>query len=182
MNIKKIGNLLAYITTEIPNISVRKMIKLVYLIDEQSVSKRNIPVTWLTYFVWEKGPVAPCIYEIKENDKNLFSEYVDVTRDEHDKMVITALKTKEKASLSFSENELKLIDNILLEYGNRSADALSEHTHKKNSLWSLAKLKFKPDFVANKGKTDIAIDLRELLTTEEEKLEIYDDAYEVAML
>lgn len=66
MNNSKIGNLLAYISSKIEDINLRKLIKLVFLIDEESVRSRGISVTWLTYYAWEKGPVAPCIYEIKD--------------------------------------------------------------------------------------------------------------------
>lgn len=37
MNNSKIGNLLAYISSKIEDINLRKLIKLVFLIDEESV-------------------------------------------------------------------------------------------------------------------------------------------------
>ena len=63
-----------------------------------------------------------------------------------------------------------------------NADQLSDVTHINGSLWSLANKKYNPNFTALKGKTDITIDLRELIANNEEKLDVYDDAYEVAML
>lgn len=55
MDKSKIGNLLAYISVTIPNVNLRKLIKLVYLIDERSVKSRGLSVTWLDYYAWEKG-------------------------------------------------------------------------------------------------------------------------------
>ena len=49
MDIAKVGNLLAYIASNIPNINLRKLIKVVFLIDEISVIERGLSVTWLDY-------------------------------------------------------------------------------------------------------------------------------------
>ncbi|MDE6654361.1 MAG: SocA family protein, partial [Muribaculaceae bacterium] len=52
----KTGALLAYIANKVPNINMRKMLKIVYLIDERFMQLRGFPFTWLDYYVWEKGP------------------------------------------------------------------------------------------------------------------------------
>jgi len=51
----KIGNLLNYLSTRIPNLNMTKALKLLYLIDETSYMRTGVPVTWLDYKVWEMG-------------------------------------------------------------------------------------------------------------------------------
>ena len=69
-NRQKNGAVLAYIANKVRGINMRKMLKIIYLIDERYMSLRGFPLTQLDYYVWEKGPVAPEIYAIKE--KKLF--------------------------------------------------------------------------------------------------------------
>ena len=64
----RIGALLAYIANKVPGITMRKMLKIIYLIDERFMRLRGFPFTWLDYYVWEKGPVAPEVYSIKKED------------------------------------------------------------------------------------------------------------------
>ena len=145
MNNSKIGNLLAYISSKIEDINLRKLIKLVFLIDEESVRSRGISVTWLTYYAWEKGPVAPCIYEIKDRG-GIFSKYISVHRNREEKVIITPFVDKNESSIQFSKKELRLIDSIIDKYGQLSADDLSEITHKPGGLWDIAKKKYNPNF------------------------------------
>src|SRR5579859_3818061 len=63
----KIGNLLNYLSTQIPNLSMTKALKLLYLIDETAYTRTGVSVTWLDYKVWEMGPVAEELYNELRN-------------------------------------------------------------------------------------------------------------------
>src|SRR5581483_5017913 len=67
----KIGNLLNYLSTRIPNLNMTKALKLLYLIDETSYMRTGAPVTWFDYKVWEKGPVAEELYNELRYDQSL---------------------------------------------------------------------------------------------------------------
>ncbi len=67
----KIGNLLNYLSTQIPNLSMTKLLKLLYLIDETAYFRTGVPVTWLDYKVWEMGPVAEELYNELRYDQSL---------------------------------------------------------------------------------------------------------------
>src|SRR6266536_5007888 len=67
----KIGNLLNYLSTQIPNLNMTKALKLLYLIDETSYMRSGAPVTWLDYKVWEMGPVAEELYNELRYDQSL---------------------------------------------------------------------------------------------------------------
>ena len=66
----KIGNLLSYLSTQIPNLSMTKALKLLYLIDETSYMQTGVSVTWLDYKVWEMGPVAEELYNELRYDQS----------------------------------------------------------------------------------------------------------------
>ena len=66
----KIGYLLNYLSARIPDLSMTKALKLLYIIDETAYMRTGVPVTWLDYKVWEMGPVAEELYnELRYNQK-----------------------------------------------------------------------------------------------------------------
>src|ERR1700744_2505794 len=67
----KIGNLLNYLSTQIPDLNMTKALKLLYLIDETSYMRTGVSITWLDYKVWEMGPVAEELYNELRNDQSL---------------------------------------------------------------------------------------------------------------
>lgn len=181
MDIIKIGSLLGYISTKIPEITLRKLIKLVFLIDEESVKSRGLSVTWLDYYAWEKGPVAPCVYDIKNNG-GLFANYIDVQKNTSNKNVIFPKNIINEYGLAFSKNELKLINSILSKYGNLSADELTDITHSKDGLWYKAKSSNNIDFDAQDGKSSIMLNLSDWIADDIEKMDVYEDAKSIALL
>ena len=180
MNKNKIGSLLAYISSTIPDINLRKLIKIVYLIDERSVKTRGLSVTWLDYYVWEKGPVAPCIYDIKNNGGE-FSHFITAEKNDEEKYIIQPIISLKTSTMQFSPKELLLIDSILDEYGHLSADELTEITHCVGGLWDKAKKANQLNFGQQK-KTDVRIELSDLIVEDEDKMGIYEDAREIALL
>lgn len=180
MNKNKIGNLLAYISSVVSDVNLRKLIKLVYLIDERSVATRGIAVTWLDYYVWEKGPVSPYIYDVK-NQGGAFASFISTAINEEGKIIVSPLVSKQDSALLFSTKELLLIDSILNEYGRMSADELTEVTHRVGGLWDKACKLHHLDF-SKQQKTNIKLDLCDLVAEDEEKKGIYEDAYEIALI
>lgn len=176
-NRKKIGALLAYIANKVPNISMRKMLKIFYLIDERFMTLRGFPFTWLDYYVWEKGPVAPEIYDIKNND-NFFADFVKSTRSVDNKVILLPLfSINNRPNGPFgeiSEYELLIINQELEKYGDKSDDWLTDQTHLPDALWTKTKLENNIEF--QDGKSDCRIDLLNLIKDDEDLCEIYEDA------
>ena len=173
----KTGALLAYIANKVPNINMRKMLKIVYLIDERFMQLRGFPLTWLDYYVWEKGPVAPEIYSLKNKD-NYFSDFVKATKSEDGKLIISPLiPINSDPSGPFgelSEYDLSIIDEELSKYGDKSADWLTDQTHLPDTLWT--KTKSENNVVFKDGKSDCSIDLTDLIKNDKDLCEIYEDA------
>lgn len=133
-----IGNLIIYIADYCKNFSSplyqTKLLKLLYLIDEESVRKNGTPITWLEYAVWQKGPVPTDIYFSKLPNLNKFEEYVSFVERSNKKFLI--VKKKEFSDCKFSEIDLEIINNALSIYGKKTSDELIDITHKPGSLWS----------------------------------------------
>ncbi len=173
----RIGALLAYIANKVPGITMRKMLKIIYLIDERFMRLRGFPFTWLDYYVWEKGPVAPEVYSIKKED-NCFSDFVKTKRSADDKVVILPVMPVDKDSVDpfgeISEYDLSIIDEELSRYGDKSADWLTNQTHLPDALWTKTKEEHHVEF--REGKSDCRIELMDLIKGDEDLCEVYEDA------
>ena len=132
-----IGNLIIYIVDYCKNNSTplyhTKLLKLLYLIDEESVRKIGTPITWLDYDVWQKGPVPKDIYYSKLPNLNKVDEYVSFVERTNKYLVV---KKKEFNDGNFSEVDLEIIDNVLRDFGKKTSDELIDITHQPGSLWS----------------------------------------------
>ena len=150
VNKEKNGALLAYIAEKAPGIHLRKLLKMVYLIDEKFMEKRHFPLTWFNYQAWEKGPVAPEVYAVKEG---AFGDYVRCQKNKDGKNIVTPVQQHEY-----------LIG--------KQMEAFS--LYEKDSLWT--KIKEEKDVVFTNGKSDVEIPLNRLNEGDEEKSAIYEDA------
>lgn len=176
-NRKKNGALLAYIAKNIPGISLRKLLKIIYLIDEKFMELRGFPLTWFDYYAWAKGPVAPEVYDVKNG---AFSEYVTCHKNGEGKNIVNSVLTHKYHILKqmdiYSPYELDVIDKIIYKYEGFSADELSELTHVKTSLWSKIVKENNIKFV--NGKSDVIIPLQRLNKGDIDKEETYEEALE----
>ena len=176
VNREKKGALLAYICMNVPGINLRKLLKLVYLIDERFVKNRCFPLTWFSYYAWEKGPVSPEVYDIKNGG---FFDFVCCNKNLDGQNIISPIQKDNsqiiKAMDVFSQYEINMIDSVVNEFGHKSADELSDYTHRKDSLWT--KTVSEKKVVFDNGKSNVLIDLDEL-NEDEEKKEIYMEALE----
>ncbi len=166
-----------------------KALKLLYIIDETSMKECGVPVTWLEYKVWEKGPVAQEIYnEIKDNfstsNKNIsLQKYISIKTAKNpvnstcaDARYIKAKKSFDDSE--FTDYEISLIENIVKKYKSFTVQQLIDLLHTDNSLWSQQVKRNKLDFKLQGGRSDYSIPLNELLKSKEEKQQAYMSAYE----
>lgn len=176
VNKEKNGVLLAYLAERIPNVTLRKLLKLVYLTDEKFTIERGFPLTWFNYFAWEKGPVAPEVYDVKNGS---FADFVQCHRNSNDKYKVSPVGgalTEDRLNL-YSRYEMNMIDEIISKYGSMSADELTDITHLENTLWSKVVNENKLTF-SDSGRSDCEIHLNRLIEGDEEKEEVFEDALE----
>lgn len=176
VNKEKNGVLLAYLAERIPNVTLRKLLKLVYLTDEKFTIERGFPLTWFNYFAWKKGPVALEVYDVKNGS---FADFVHCHRNSNDKYEISPVSgvlTEDRLNL-YSRYEMNMIDEIISKYGSMSADELTDITHLENTLWSKVVNENKLTF-SDSGRSDCEIHLNRLIEGDEEKEEVFEDALE----
>ena len=176
VNKEKNGVLLAYLAERIPNVTLRKLLKLVYLTDEKFTIERGFPLTWFNYFAWKKGPVAPDVYDVKNGS---FADFVQCHRNSNDKYEVSPVGgalTEDRLNL-YSRYEMNMIDEIISKYGSMSADELTDITHLENTLWSKVVNENKLTF-SDSGRSDCEIHLNRLIEGDEEKEEVFEDALE----
>lgn len=176
VNREKNGVLLAYLAERIPNVTLRKLLKLVYLTDEKFTIERGFPLTWFNYFAWKKGPVAPEVYDVKNGS---FADFVQCHRNSNDKYEVSPVGgalTEDRLNL-YSRYEMNMIDEIISKYGSMSADELTDITHLENTLWSKVVNENKLTF-SDSGRSDCEIHLNRLIEGDEEKEEVFEDALE----
>lgn len=176
-NRHKNGVLLAYIANKIPNIHLRKLLKVVYLIDEHFTLKRGFPLTWFDYFAWAKGPVAPEVYAIKDG---AFSDRVVVTISEEGKRIVNSVERHEFLIYNemddFSESEISEIDMLLAEFGEKTADELSDITHIEDSLWSKTVANNHIEFNDRQRTSPYEIHLNNLFSDDDVRQKVYAEA------
>lgn len=176
VNKEKNGVLLAYLAERIPKVTLRKLLKLVYLTDEKFTIERGFPLTWFNYFAWKKGPVAPEVYDVKNGS---FADFVQCHRNSNDKYEVSPVGgalTEDRLNL-YSRYEMNMIDEIISKYGSMSADELTDITHLENTLWSKVVNENKLTF-SDSGRSDCEIHLNRLIEGDEEKEEVFEDALE----
>lgn len=176
VNKEKNGVLLAYLAERIPNVTLRKLLKLVYLTDEKFTIERGFPLTWFNYFAWKKGPVAPEVYDVKNGS---FADFVQCHHNSNDKYEVSPVGgalTEDRLNL-YSRYEMNMIDEIISKYGSMSADELTDITHLENTLWSKVVNENKLTF-SDSGRSDCEIHLNRLIEGDEEKEEVFEDALE----
>lgn len=140
----KIGNLLNYLSTRIPNLNMTKALKLLYLIDETSYMRTGVPVTWLDYKVWEMGPVAEELYNELRNDQSFvqngaainLEQFIETKRADKKGQIQITIHPRNKYELGeFSEYERELIDNVIDRFGTYTSKQLIALLHEENTLW-----------------------------------------------
>ncbi|GAP71690.1 transposase [Candidatus Symbiothrix dinenymphae] len=116
VNKNLIGNLAILLAERCKPLSHTKLLKLLYLIDEEAVKRIAVPVTWLSYNVWQYGPVSEDIYFSKMEGYNKLSEFVRFDTLPDNTVVITPIA--EFSNAEFYEDYLEIIDDVVAQYGN----------------------------------------------------------------
>jgi uncharacterized phage-associated protein len=176
VNKNLIGNIAILLAERCKPLSHTKLLKLLYLIDEEATNRTGAPVTWLSYNVWQYGPVSEDIYFSKMEGYNKLSEFVrfDTLRD--NTVVITPIAKFSNAE--FCEIDLEIIDDIIEKYGSMTATQLVDITHAKGSLWERTKSKHGIQFSESNKTSDITLNFVDLIGDDGFKKTVYYAAVE----
>ena len=169
----KIGNAMIFLSKAIPGLSKTKMLKLLYLLDEFSISRSGIPFFNLQYKVWRLGPVAQEIF-VELSDKLIkFEKYIDVESNGG-----TYIRPKSDfCDDEFSDNDLELLKEFSAKFKSAAARDLIEYTHKPNTPWRSAAEEYGVYELLENGtitNTDIVINMGSLVSNDARKKSIYE--------
>jgi uncharacterized phage-associated protein len=118
------------------SINIMKLVKLIYLLDRLSLSRRGIPVVGGAYFSMPNGPITSelldlinsgCLWGVKEcHWEELISD-----RENHEIKLI-----KEPSRDHISDSEMDLIDAIYQEHGDKDQWQLRDWCHERCEEWT----------------------------------------------
>ncbi|MCB0581763.1 MAG: SocA family protein [Phaeodactylibacter sp.] len=181
--IEKIGNLMTWLSQIIPSLYLTKLLKLLYLVDENAVKQVGTPITWLTYKAWQFGPVPTVVYnDISFDDTRIFGDFIKAIREElriPDTYQGKGYRIEPNKALDksvFSPKEVAIIQEVISHYGDKSTNEIVELLHSEHSLWDRVyqEKKLEEHFkYAEYNTSPFEIDLTELIKGNEEKLSRY---------
>lgn len=171
----KIGNTAIYLSKHIKNLSKTKFLKLIYILDEESIKASGIPFFNIQYKVWKYGPVADAIFIDLSSEIKLLDPFIEKDSKGH----ISPKKSFNDDE--FSDNDINLLDKVIAKFGKENAKSLVSYTHRPDSLWTKkAKEKNVYDDLMNEdiNSTDFVIDLADLVADDQRKKAIYESYIE----
>jgi hypothetical protein len=171
----KIGNTAIYLSKHIKNLSKTKFLKLIYILDEESIKASGIPFFNLQYKVWKYGPVADAIFIDLSSEIKLLDPFIKKDSEGH----ISPKKSFNDDE--FSDNDIDLLNKVIAEFGKKNAKSLVSYTHRPDSLWTKkAKEKNVYDDLIREdiNSTDFVIDLADLVADDQRKKAIYESYIE----
>jgi DNA-binding transcriptional regulator YiaG/uncharacterized phage-associated protein len=127
LSLDRLKNIMLYVLNHCDEVWCTKMNKLLFYVDFLSYRERGIAMTGLTYRAIEFGPVP-------ERWDRVYSEFPEVKQELRQvaDFVGSCLNTTEKADTSlFSEDELKVLDVVCVNFAKKSSREISRISHEE---------------------------------------------------
>jgi uncharacterized phage-associated protein len=178
VNREKVLQIIQYLAAKIPYLYKTKTFKLLYLLDELSVKTLGYPVTWLEFEVWPKGPVSKWLYDqLNQNNSSAFYPYLKIIPGDSNKYRFEAIGPVVTDELS--RFEMKMLNQIIADYGDKNCDELIDICHEPGHLWvKVAEKHGLHEKWANGNSEDNdntpTIDFKDLIKGDASKLHVYE--------
>ncbi|MDR0865056.1 MAG: SocA family protein [Candidatus Symbiothrix sp.] len=176
INKNLIGNIIILLAERCKPLYHTKLLKILYLIDEEATKRTGAPITWLSYNVWQYGPVSEDVYFSKIEGVNKFSEFVKFEHLTGEKYIIRPVADFNDSE--FSELDLQIIEDVIREYGHLNAKQLVDIVHSKDSLWEKTKRTVGIQFSGQNKTSPVALNFAELLGDDGFKKTVYYNTLE----
>lgn len=170
-----VGNLMVWLATECRPLYHTKLLKLLYLIDEEATRRYGSPITWLTYKAWRFGPVSQDVFYSKNPKENRFEGYVRFVHS-GEKVIVEPVAAFDDSE--FSEMDMEVIRDVVARYGNCTSSKLVSVTHAKDSLWHKTVEENGIRFSEENRTSDVEIDFSDLVEHDGMKKTIFYSALE----
>jgi uncharacterized phage-associated protein len=152
--IDRIGNLLVYITSKLGAIPKTKLLKLIYIIEEESIKKGGTQFTDLSYTYLPMGPVSTFVNTQIVKKREPLCNFINV------EMKGKAAIISPKSSFNddeFSDFDIQLMDEVLHKFGSWKAKDLIDYTHREGSPWKKIDNDYQQNPPADKRTLDMSI-------------------------
>jgi uncharacterized phage-associated protein len=176
INKNLIGNIMVLLAERCKPLYHTKLLKILYLIDEEATKKTGAPITWLSYNVWQYGPVSEDVYFSKIEGLNKFADFVRFDHIKGDQYIIKPITAFDDSD--FSELDLQIIDDIIVKYGHLNAKQLVDIVHAKGSLWEKTKSASDIQFSKQNKTSPVTLNFAELLQEDNFKKTVYYNTLE----
>lgn len=162
----RIGELLNYICLRNqPYLYSTKLMKLLYIIDEESVIKTGVPITWMKFYIYSKGPLPEKLWLSLRTDNDIFKDYINL---EYNQLGYKITANGKWGLGEFSINEKIIIDETLDKFENNKVSYLIDYTHRKGGLWDKLVEEKNIEFV-DSDASPYVIDFEELIKNDNVK-------------
>ena len=165
-----------YLSKNIGEFGITKALKILFLLEENSIKTYGVPFFGFEFQVWQFGPVVEPVYvELNEGPKDFLGNFVKKIPygDEYLFEPVAEFNDDE-----FSNNDLSILEEMVKFSRNKTAADFVKITHGKNSLWyKTAKehLVLMPLELHKLTKTDVPIDFSRLVVDNEYLKFRYED-------
>lgn len=163
-----------FLSERIPKLSKTKLLKLLYILDEISISKSGLPFFNLQYKVWKLGPVSEEIF-IELSDTPVFlREYIKTEVTENNTFILPKSQFNDD---EFSDYDMELLNQVVNQFKNSTAAKLVDYTHRLNSPWRKSAEKNDVLQILENGEInniEIIVDMSVLINHDERKKDIFE--------
>lgn len=172
INKHRIGALIAFIVEKERNIHLTRLLKFLFIIDKKNFLKTGIEMTSSNYLLWKMGPVNEFVYfDIKPEGEGYLNDYITISQEGTN--VRFTPTDQYTDSGTFSESEIEVIKQVLMEYSAMDTSKIIDELHRPGSLWYLTSKetgyleRFDNSDVST---TDIVLDFKKLLDKDDKRL------------
>jgi len=182
VHLNRVGNILLYIANRIPHLYITKSIKLLYILDEESVKRNGVPITWQGYLVAKHGPLPFNVFsDLRYKGCAQLGNWVTVSEENEGRMA-RVLPNGKFDDGEFLDAELELLDEVIDTYKDWTAKELVDHLHKNGSLWhqiyEREDLRKKFDDEGLSDVSPFSVDFESLIQDDSQKVLLYQETKE----
>lgn len=131
-NRQKLGNVVNYIATHARYPYKTEVLKLLFLMEERMVKLYHVPFLGIPFSTWRMGPVSVDVFEELSDGPVLLTDFIAL---EFNGQGIKVAPKQAFCDDEFSDNEIRMMEDVMAEYGGMNSEELIAETHKEGSLW-----------------------------------------------
>lgn len=131
-NRQRLGHTVIYIAQHARYPYKTEILKLLYLMEERMVHLAHIPFLGIPFSAWRMGPVSVDVFEELSDGPVLLDDFISLV---FNGQGIKVEAKKDFSDEEFSDLELRIMSDVMSQFGHMNSEQLIAETHKAGSLW-----------------------------------------------